>query len=175
MSNVTGKPGHHAGGKLERTSPTGQGLVQSSEDCLPNNVKQVNSAGISVYMPMTVNGVPAKLLIDTGAEVTLLSTKLYNSIRDTIRPHLRKLTSPVKIELADCGLVAVDGVVQIFMDVNATEFKWDAYVALIGGDGLLGMDFLYAHDFVLSANGRLQLEESLWLLKCMDYVHMRIV
>ena len=43
------------------------------------------------------------------------------------------------------------------MQVNDHEFNFDVFVAP-SEDGLIGMDFLYAQNFVLSANGGLQLD-----------------
>lgn len=34
---------------------------------------------------------------------------------------------------------------------NAIKFEWDMYVAPITEDGLIGMDFLFAHDLQLGA------------------------
>ena len=60
-------------GKLVGTSPVGQGLAHEKETvCVIRLSKQL--LGVSVYVPVTINDMAAKFLIDTGSGATILST-----------------------------------------------------------------------------------------------------
>ena len=62
-------------GKLEWTRSSGKGLVQSDLYIIRIGRQSV-LGGISVYLPMCICEVKTKFLINTGAEVTIMSQKL---------------------------------------------------------------------------------------------------
>ena len=99
--------------------------------------------GVSIVVPMTVNGLETGLLVDTGAVVTILSTDLFYSILEENRPSLRELADNVHLEVADAGQLKVVGVATVTMNMGSQKFDWDVYVAPIKDAVLLGMDFLY--------------------------------
>ena len=114
--------------------------------------------GISAFLSVTLCGIDTRFLIDTGATVTILSSKVYNKLPPGSRPALTNTSEKIKVEVADSTLVDVIGVINLIFKTNDTEFQWPVYIAPISDTGLLGMDFLYAHDYNIGAEGLLQLD-----------------
>ena len=120
--------------------------------------------GISAFLPVTLCGIDTRFLIDTGATVTILSSKVYNKLPPGSRPALTNTSEKIKVEVADSTLVDVIGVINLIFKMNDTEFQWPVYIAPISDTGLLGMDFLYAHHYNIGAEGLLQLDGAVFKL-----------
>ena len=108
---------------------------------------------MSVYMPIVINDVKTRFLVDTGAEVTILSLHTFKRIPKALRPKLRKPDNKIKLEVADDGVIEAAGWTTILMHSGDKQFEWDVLVAPISDGGLLGMDFLSANSFVFSNEG----------------------
>ena len=76
-------------GKLGRTGSSGPGSVQSDLYIIRIGRQSV-LGGISVYLPMCICEVKTKFLLDTGAEVTIMSQKLFKRIPENVRPKMVK-------------------------------------------------------------------------------------
>lgn len=96
-------------------------------------------------------------MIDTGAAVTLMSVGFYYSIPSEKRPELKKLDTNLKLEVANDGLVTVEGTATFEFKLRNTTFEWEMYVTPIREDGLLGLDFLYNHKYVCGVDQGLRL------------------
>ena len=105
--------------------------------------------GASVYLPVIAGGQSLALLVDTGATVTLISKRVYEAMDPDQRPELRPPRKFTHIEVADQKLMAIEGVIQFQFVCDYVNFECETYVAPVGDDGLLGMDFLCRHDFTL--------------------------
>ena len=92
-------------------------------------------------MKAKINQVSANLLIDTGAAVTIISQKLYDEISCTNKPPLRKPSNKVILKTADNNVMDVSGLVTLQIEITGTIFTWEAYVAPIQDDALIGFDF----------------------------------
>ena len=75
--------------KLGRTRSSGPGSVQSDLYIIRIG-RQLVLGGISVFLHMCICEVKTKFLIDTGAEVTIISQKLFERIPENIRPNMVK-------------------------------------------------------------------------------------
>ena len=84
--------------------------------------------------------------------MTIISSNVYNKIPLNKRPPLKKVPSTVKLEDAKVGLLSVLGEVSLEFKIQKDIFKWDVFVSSIRQDGLLGLDFLQAHNYVLVQN-----------------------
>ncbi|XP_033759103.1 uncharacterized protein LOC117341356 [Pecten maximus] len=64
------------------------------------------------------------------------------------RPELDKSDPRLKLEVANDGLLAVEGMAKFEFKLKSTKFEWNMYVTDIREDGLLGLDFLYNHQYM---------------------------
>ena len=101
-----------------------------------------------MYLPMCIYEVKTKFLNDTGAEVTIMSQKLFERIPENLRPNIVKTECNVKLEVPDKGLVQVIGVADISFCAGSHMYTWHVLIAPI--EGLLGMDlFPLSHSHFL--------------------------
>ena len=110
-------------------------------------------AGVSVYLPLCICETKTRFLVDTGAEVTIMSQRLFERIPEEIRPKFVNTECKIKLEVADKGLVDVTGLTNAKFKTGHQEYTWQVLIAPIEEDGLLGMDFLFAQNFELSIKG----------------------
>lgn len=140
--------------------PTTDGLVVGRLGNLTGisklNVCMVNH-GVSISLPVSVGNLTSNFVLDTGACVSLISTGLYNRIPPESRPELQPVDKTLKLEVADDNLLTIEGAVSLEFKVNRDIFSWNMLVAPIREDGLIGLDFLQFHDYVLSAKSGLRL------------------
>ncbi len=125
-------------------------------DVIKVSCREVNS-GLSILLPVNVNTVSANLVLDTGAAVTVVSSNIYNKLPQSVRPELQKVNPSLKLEVANDELLPVLGTVTLDFKIKKDYFQWQCFVAPIREDGLLGLDFLQAHKYVLSAENGLKL------------------
>lgn len=59
------------------------------------------------YINVNVNGAACKLLVDSGAAVTVVSPKRYERISVESRPKLEPLSEHIQLQSADSGLLNV--------------------------------------------------------------------
>ena len=69
------------------------------------------SCSCSLIVPMELHGVNVRLLVDTGAVVTVLSSRVYQALSEALRPPLEQPPEALKLEVANDQLLAIDGVV----------------------------------------------------------------
>ena len=110
-----------------------------------------------MYLPMRIGGVKTRLVIDTGAAITILSSRIYNKIPVSQRPLLERPGDLPRLEVADKGLLEVEGRATFAFKLEGEWFHWNMLVADIADDGLLGLDFLHANNYVLGAEVGLSL------------------
>lgn len=120
--------------------------------------REINS-GLSILLPVDIHSVNAKLVLDTGAAVTVVSSNVYNKLPQNMRPELGKVSPSLKLEVANDELLPVLGTVTLDFKIRRDNFQWQCFVAPIREDGLLGLDFLQAHNYVLSAESGLKLNK----------------
>ena len=98
-----------------------------------------------------VNKIPATLLLDTGAAVTLLQGAVWQRIRTELKPW-----SGTKLIGPDGTAIAVQGTTTVTIIVGEGSFMADVVVVdgLIA-EVLLGLDFLERHNCTIQAGERL--------------------
>ena len=93
------------------------------------------------YMPATLNGSVMHLLVDSGSQVTIISSESYAG-----DPNLRKLglrdPGPWTIRGISGRDLPVKGIITLPMTVGSHTYTTDALVANIDCSGMLGMNFL---------------------------------
>ena len=97
-----------------------------------------NEAGI--FIEAEVNGTRTKLLIDTGASLTLVSKKLHDMIAQENRPELSD--SAQKVFNASGNALTHYGKAEFQIKIGQFETIIPAMVTDITVEGILGLDFL---------------------------------
>lgn len=113
--------------------------------------------GVSISLPVSIGKLTSNFVLDTGACVSLISTGLYYRIPPEDRPELRPVDKSLTLEVADDNVLPIEGAVSLEFKVHRDTFFWDMLVAPIREDGLIGLDFLQFHDYVLGAKTELRL------------------
>ncbi|CAG2204970.1 unnamed protein product [Mytilus edulis] len=95
----------------------------------------------SIAVPVVINKIATNAVIDTGAEVTVLSEKLYNQIPESKRQKLRRAAR--NLEVAGAGEnLTTEGITEVEVYLGSETFKWPVYVAPIGDNMSLGCDLI---------------------------------
>ncbi len=130
------------------TVPDGQGTVNKTRTIQIR--RQTDKIGISALLAVEIHGTSTKITVDSGAAVTILSTRLFNRISSKFRPPLNQCTNS-RLQAADGKCMAVDGTAEFKLKIGKQTFSWEVYVAPIQDEGLLGFDFLHYYDCAFEA------------------------
>ena len=110
----------------------------------------INSVrAVTLKVLVIINGQVVKAVVDTGAEVTVMSEATYFCIPEERCHCLRKAKN--KLVVAEAGRkMTTSGVADIKIQINLLKFEWPIYVAPIGDDLLLGCDVIYDKDITIN-------------------------
>ena len=103
-------------------------------------VCQPPTLGSGLYVQGRVEGHDAQLLIDTGATVSIISSKQFEVWDPKTRPQLRG--TDVQLLTADSTEIQLLGTVSAMVTFGFRAVRHEFYVANIDTDFLLGLDFL---------------------------------
>ena len=120
------------------------------------SVKQLGKAKM-LRIQVSVNGVMSNAIIDTGAQVTILSDKIYETL--TPKPSIIKETS---LHAAGRDMKMLCSITEpISMKIGDMKFTQEFYIAPLDCDMLIGLDFLEKYQatinisqLTLNLNGR---------------------
>ena len=102
-----------------------------------------------MIVPIEIRGKPASVVIDTGAQVTIVNSQFFDSLNCSLP------SEPVILKGIDQEK-SVEGYVvrKVPLTLGGRAYKWDLYVALIEDELLLGLDFMVYHkvDPLISCN-----------------------
>ena len=110
-------------------------------------VRSEMHVGDEMYINGTIQDVDIKLLIDTGACVTIISPTIFNRIPQSRRPKLTK--DEVNMVAANGNQIKCWGKGVFKLQWDKTEANHTVWVADIKEDGILGFDFLRANKCIL--------------------------
>ena len=147
-SNDTGQP-----------PPTTQipQVSQSTKEVVVHNCGK-SSAGFTLVVPVKINGLEVSAVVDTAAEATIVSRAVYEQLKT--KPDLTR-------EVVLIGLDRSSGIWGQLMisdlTIGSHTLKWQAYVADMPDQCLLGLDFLihYGVDIQLSKNSIMVMGEEI--------------
>lgn len=105
-----------------------------------------------IFVQGNLNGSSAKLLIDTGAFLTLVSRRFYDKLQNEERPELTE--SAQRILNASGSVVSHYGKGTFSFQIGKSNQVLEAIVADISVDGIIGLDFLR------KCNGNIDLQAS---------------
>ncbi|CAC5417054.1 unnamed protein product [Mytilus coruscus] len=98
------------------------------------------SEDAGMFVELLIQDVPVKFVIDTGATLTLVSTRVYDLIPDLRRPHLGETKSQIK-SVCD-NYLSLRGKGSFQMDFGKEKFISEAVVTDLQVDGVLGLNFM---------------------------------
>ena len=88
----------------------------------------------------------------------------------TSRPKLTKLGDSFRLEVVDDGQMKVEGMTTINFEIKGQFYEWEMYLVHMRTSGLLGLDFLCHHNYVLTADTLLVLNgrtlKCEWEIRC---------
>ena len=113
---------------------------------------------VTIRTLLCVQGILTKAIVDTGAEVTVLSERLYNMFPENKRPKLQKANRGLVVaeagrEMNICGLIDAE------FKIGEFEFTWPVYVAPIRDDILLGCDIIDEMDITVNTKRGIQVKD----------------
>ena len=119
------------------------------------NIDRVRA--VTLRVPVVVNGQEVKAVVDTGAEVTVLSESLYLRIPEEIRPPLYQAKR--NLVVAEAGQrMRTSGVADVLVQIGSEQFEWSIYVAPIGDEILLGCDIIDDKDITINTRRGLEVK-----------------
>ena len=113
---------------------------------------------VTIRTLLSIQGILTKAIVDTGAEVTILSESLYNLFPKEKRPKLQKakrglIVAEAGKEMNTCGTFDAN------FKLGEFEFNWPVYVAPIGDDILLGCDIIDDMDITVNTKRGIQIKD----------------
>ena len=107
---------------------------------------------------ISIQGIITKAIVDTGAEVTVLSERLYNLFPKDKRPKLTEAKRGLVVaeagkEMTTCGTIDAN------FKLGDFEFTWPVYVAPIRDDMLLGCDIIDEMDITVNTKRGIQVKD----------------
>ena len=127
----------------EEQQPQKEKTGNDAPEAMQPSVKVGSHKEAGLYIQTEVNCYPLKMLIDTGATVTLISKEAFESINENCRPDLKKVHQEI---LAAQGTpLETHGMAKFDIKIENMTFSSQAVVANIGIGGIIGLDFLLEH------------------------------
>ncbi|VDI21954.1 Hypothetical predicted protein, partial [Mytilus galloprovincialis] len=117
--------------ELQKSTPSD--VIGSAEpsQAIEKNIVIDRVRAATITVPLVINKVETKAVIDTGAEVTVLSEELYSKIPKDMRPELKKATR--NLVVAEAGKhMTTRGIAQIEMKLGNEIFTWPMGLQLNG-------------------------------------------
>jgi predicted aspartyl protease len=110
-----------------------------------------------LWLPYQLEGLVVKAVIDTGAEVTAISTSLCEKIPEGNRPMLQE--SGRCLVVAEEGKrLKTQGVIEANVTIGKLAVKWEVYVAPIREEVLLGCDFIDEYNITINTKRGIKIE-----------------
>ena len=111
--------------------------------------------GPSLVVPIVVNQLPLRCIVDTGAEATVMSRDTFQRLRLTEQPS----TGTVVLQGAQGGTTMGPAEAhRVTIRIGNKTMDWDVYVAPITDSFLMGLDFMLAAGVTISAGGQVHVQ-----------------
>ena len=149
---LSGAMGAVSGGLHETESALGEPL-------LPLVVNRISINAVTIRAQVSVAGQLVQAVVDSGAEVTIWSSRHYYSLPSDKRPALKKPTINLVVADQQQNLPA-EGVALARLRVHTREFDCPVHVAPISDPLLLGSDILDAQDISVGSRRGLLIDDT---------------
>lgn len=142
--------------KLLLEKNTQQHTSKAEEKVLQIIIDRVRA--VTIRTILSIQGIMTKAIVDTGAEVTVISERIYNMFPENKRPRLQKASRGLVVaeagrEMTICGLIDAE------FKMGEFEFTWPVYVAPIRDDILLGCDIIDEMDITVNTKRGIQVKD----------------
>ena len=139
-------------GNLSQKSKGNPSLDSEKETCMDSSLEDFTicqlSSSATLRIPVILQGIALKAVVDTAATVTIVSDKVYRQW--TVNPPCLK---PATLKLAGRDNKIEGHVVgPVTLKLGSTVFPVVVHVAPIHSDMLVGLDFLLQHGLKISLN-----------------------
>ena len=129
------------------------GVTNSDPQLQGRQIGFAKKRGESLQIPLTINGIPTQAVADTGAQTTVISEELYQSIleNNTMPAELHQ-TYLLNAGVGD-GMKAKHGL-KVTFQIGSKSINWEVHVAPIRDSVLLGLDLMKAHNVIIYTRGK---------------------
>ena len=103
--------------------------------------------GMNLIVPIQVNGIDTWAVVDSAAQVTIISQKLRDQITDSL--EIVDKVNLCGIGNHNKGLISAQKTKGINIKFGKNTYPWEAYVAEMTDPVLLGLDFLVSKKCIL--------------------------
>ena len=103
----------------------------------PHQIRQASFSGLSMVVPVKINGIRTLATVDTAAQKTIISKDLYSKLDPVRRGKEVHLCNAEK----DKTMTGFH-LPSLTIELGANTYTWDVIVAPISNQVLLGIDFL---------------------------------
>lgn len=116
-------------------------MAPSAHEVIETTMRKLDFGEPCWILPVTVNGVQLDMLVDTGANKTLMDINVFKKCLADFWDVVHKDT--LKMVAANDTAIKVHGELELDLDIAGKSFPIMVTVAQLGNvDGILGMDFL---------------------------------
>ena len=152
---MAGRQSAHIGknGQVDMSgSPALPGILKRKEEMEVREIKF--HRGLTLVVPAMVKGVTTDAVIDTAAQVSIISETMYRRISQSVMPG-----SKVTLKCADGSCMVSTELPNVPFKVGGKQYHWTLFTAPIADEFILGLDFLK------SVSGQINLENDSLTLK----------
>ncbi|CAC5379821.1 unnamed protein product [Mytilus coruscus] len=111
------------------------------------------SEDAGMFVELSIQDVPVKFVVDTGATLTIVFSRVYDLIPDLCRPHLSETRSHIK-SVCDKYL-SLRGTGSFTLDFGKEKFTSEAVVTDLQVDGIIGLDFMKKNKCLIDVSAKL--------------------
>ncbi|KAJ8046576.1 hypothetical protein HOLleu_05290 [Holothuria leucospilota] len=156
----TGDAGLSANGKIPTVGVGGRTSAVGCDQSRPIRVAVHEEipglAQDGIYLSGTLYAKPMTCLVDTGANVSIIQAGIFFTVPPKERPQQE--LKGLSMVLADGNSVPILGKAEMVVTIGDKGLSYEFWVADIGPDCILGLDFLRRHNCVINARmGRVML------------------
>ena len=112
---------------------------------------------VTLRAPITIEGKVFHAVIDTGAEVTVLSRGVFNKIPEGKRPDIYPAKRNLVVAEAGKKMQTL-GMADVSLEIGPLQFIWSVYIAPIGDEILLGCDIIDEKEITINTKKGLEIQ-----------------